>query len=61
MGLGLSCLIVRALSQATGRAGLPPAWNVALATALFAVVLAASYGPARRAGRVPPTLAMKAS
>jgi putative ABC transport system permease protein len=61
MGLGLSFLIVMALSQATGRAGLPPAWNVALATALFGVVLAASYGPARRAGRVPPTLAMKAS
>ena len=52
-------LIVVALSQATRRAALPPAWNLVLAGALFAVVLGASDGRALDAR--PPSLAMKAS
>ena len=58
---GLSVFIVVALSQATGRPPLPLSWNAALAVLLFVVVLAASYGPARRAGNVPPSLAIKNS
>jgi hypothetical protein len=61
VGLVLSFLVVIAFSRATRQSALPPQWNVFLAVTLFAVVVGASLGPARRAGRVPPSLAMKAS
>jgi putative ABC transport system permease protein len=59
IGLGLSFLVAVALSHATRQSALPPTWNGALAAGVFAVMMVASYAPARQAGRIPPSLAMK--
>jgi putative ABC transport system permease protein len=57
-GLCLALVIVTALDRAEVQ-GLSPGWAVILGTALVGVVLFASYGPARRAARASPMLAMR--
>jgi ABC-type antimicrobial peptide transport system permease subunit len=61
MGLTLSILLVQALSNAAGVQLLSVLETCALAAALFVIVLLASFWPARRASRVSPSLAIRAS
>jgi putative ABC transport system permease protein len=58
IGLCLAFLVVTALRSSKLQA-LSPGWTVALAAALVVVVLLASYGPAKRAARASPSLAMR--
>jgi putative ABC transport system permease protein len=59
VGLCLAFLEVIALRRASQMEGLSPANTVVLGGALLLVVLLASYGPARRAARASPSLAMR--
>jgi ABC-type antimicrobial peptide transport system permease subunit len=59
IGLVLSILLVNALGEAAGVRLLSMSQMLALAAVLFAVVLLASYGPAKRASRVSPSLAIR--
>jgi putative ABC transport system permease protein len=58
VGLGLALFVVIALGRAEVQ-GLSPVSAIALGIALVLVVLFASYGPARRAARASPSLAMR--
>jgi putative ABC transport system permease protein len=61
IGLPLSIILVQALGNAGGVQLLSVLETCALAAALFVLVLLASFGPARRASRVSPSLALRAS
>jgi predicted permease len=61
IGLAFSLVLVHALGNAAGIRLLSVVETCGLAVALFIVVLLASFGPARRAGRVSPSLAIRAS
>ena len=58
VGLGMALLVVIALGRAEVQ-GLSPVSAIALGLALVTVVLLASYGPAQRAARASPSLAMR--
>jgi putative ABC transport system permease protein len=60
IGLTLSIVLVQALGNAAGVQLLSVLETSALAAALFVIVLLASFGPARRASRVSPSLAIRA-
>jgi putative ABC transport system permease protein len=59
VGLCLAFLVVTALRSAAEMQGLSPIQTVVLSAALVLVVLLASYGPARRAARASPSLAIR--
>jgi ABC-type antimicrobial peptide transport system permease subunit len=58
VGLGIAVFVVIALRRAEVD-GLSPVSTIALGIALISVVLLASYGPARRAARASPSLALR--